>query len=262
MATIHPTSVVEPSAQIAEGVVIGPYCYIENGAVIGQDTRLESHVTVRKDTKIGERNVIAQGAILGGDPQDRKYAGQQTFLEIGNDNVIREYVTIHRSSKEGEFTRVGDRNYLMAFVHLGHDVTVTNDVTITNNVGIAGHATIEEMVTIGGMAGVHQFARIGKLAMVGGMTRVVRDVPPFMIVEGHDQDVRDINAVGLRRIGVKPEARMALHKACKLLFRSQLALGNAMEIVQREVMVTPEIEYLLAFLERLYKGKNGRGDQR
>jgi UDP-N-acetylglucosamine acyltransferase len=150
----------------------------------------------------------------------------------------------------------------MAFVHLGHNAHITDDCTITNNVGIAGHATIEPMATIGGMAGIHQFVRVGKMAMIGGMSRIVRDVPPFMIVEGQDQTVYDINAIGLRRIGIKPEARLALHKACKLMFKSKLALSNAIEIVRREVPSTDEVEYLIAFMERLYQGKNGRGDQR
>lgn len=229
---------------------------------IGAGTRLESHVTVKSFSTLGKRNVIASGAVIGGDPQDRKYDGQETYLTIGDDNVVREYVTIHRATGEGNSTVVGDRNYLMAFVHLGHNVTLHNDITIANSVGVSGHVTIEDMVTIGGMTGIHQFVRIGKLAMVGGLSRIVRDVPPFMLVEGVDQAVRDINAVGLRRIGVTQESRLALHKACKLLFRSQLGLSNAMEIVRREVKDTEEVQYLLAFLERLFHGKMGRGDQR
>ena len=133
---------------------------------------------------------------------------------------------------------------------------------VPNNVGVSGHVTVENLVTIGGMTGVHQFVRIGKIAMVGGMSRIVRDVPPFMLVEGAEQTVHDINAVGLRRIGVTQESRMALHKACKLLFKSQLGLTNALEIVAREVKSTPEVQDLIKFLERLFEGKNGRGDQR
>lgn len=262
MARVHSSSVVDSKAELASDVVVGPFCLVEAGAVIGPGCVLESGVTVRGNTTIGCRNVFAQGSVIGGDPQDRKFHGEPTYLRIGDDNVVREYVTIHRATGEGKETLIGDRNYLMAFVHLGHNVVVSDDVTITNNVGVAGHVTIEPMVTIGGMTGIHQFVRVGKLAMVGGMSRIVRDVPPFMIVEGQDQAVRDINAVGLRRIGVKPEARMALHKACKLVFRSQLALANALEIVRREVPETEETAYLVSFLERLYKGKNGRGDQR
>lgn len=211
---------------------------------------------------MGARNVIAQGAIIGGDPQDRKFKGEPTFLSIGDDNVFREYVTIHRATGEGKTTVIGDRNYLMAFVHVGHNCHLMNDITMANNVGVSGHVTIENLVTIGGMTGVHQFVRIGKIAMVGGMSRIVRDVPPFMLVEGAEQTVHDINAVGLRRIGVTQESRMALHKACKLLFKSQLGLTNALEIVAREVKSTPEVQDLIKFLERLFEGKNGRGDQR
>ncbi|MCW5937099.1 MAG: acyl-ACP--UDP-N-acetylglucosamine O-acyltransferase [Fimbriimonadaceae bacterium] len=261
MTRIHPTAVVDPAAELAEGVDIGPYCFVEAGVVIGRETRLESHVTVRGGTTIGERNVFAQGSVIGGDPQDRKWAGEPTYLNIGHDNVFREYVTIHRATGEGNATVVGDRNYLMAFVHLGHNVTIHNDVTMANSVGVSGHVTVEDLVNIGGMTGVHQFVRIGRVAMVGGMSRIVRDVPPFMLVEGLEQTVHDINAVGLRRIGVTQEARLALHKACKLLFKSKLGLSDAMEVVRREVRPTPEIDYLLWFLERLFRGKNGRGDQ-
>lgn len=262
MVSVHPTSVIDPKAEIAPDVKIGPFCYIEAGVSIDEGCVLDSHVTIKGGTTIGKRNTFAQGAIIGGDPQDRKYKGEPTFLQIGDDNVIREYVTIHRASGEGQFTKVGDRNFLMAMVHLGHNVHVMDDVTITNSCGIAGHVTIENMVTMGGMCGVHQFCRIGKLAMVAGYSRIVRDVPPFMVVEGSNQVVHDINAVGLRRLGVTPERRMALHKACKLLFKSQIALTNALEIVRREVQHTEEVEYLLAFQERLFHGKNGRGDQR
>ena len=262
MTEIHPTAVVEPGAELGNDVNVGPFCFVEAGAVVGDGCRLESHVTIKRDTTVGSKNVFAQGTIIGGDPQDRKYEGQRVHLEIGNDNIFREYVTIHRASKEGESTKVGNNNLLMAMVHLGHDCDIRDNVTITNNVGISGHVTIENNVTIGGMTGVHQFVRIGKMAMVGGMSRIVRDVPPFMIVEGAEQTVHDINAISLRRMGVTQQQRMALHKACKLLFKSQISLSNALEIVRREVTMTEEVEYLIAFQERLYHGKNGRGDQR
>ncbi|MBA4292151.1 acyl-[acyl-carrier-protein]--UDP-N-acetylglucosamine O-acyltransferase [bacterium] len=262
MQNIHPTAIISPQAHIAQDVEIGPFCIVEPKAVVGNGCILRPHVTIRTNTVLGDRNYINQGAILGGDPQDRKYSGEETFLEIGDDNFIGEFVTIHRATGAGNKTIVGNRNYIMAFVHMGHNGTITDDCTITNNVAIAGHVTIEEKATIGGMVGVHQFVRIGKMAMVGGMSRIARDVPPFMIVEGVEQTVYDINAIGLRRIGIKPDERMALHKACKLIFKSKLALSNAIEIVQREVPQTEEVKYLIAFMERLYQGKNGRGDQR
>jgi len=262
LANIHPTALVSLQSHIAENVEIGPYSIVEAKAVIGAGCILESHATVHGNVVMGERNRVCQGAIIGGNPQDKKYQGEETFLDIGDDNFFGEYVTVHRATGAGLKTLVGNRNYLMAFVHVGHNCHITNDVTITNNVGVSGHATIEEMAMIGGMVGIHQFVRVGKMAMVGGMSRIVRDVPPFMIVEGRDQTVYDINAVGLRRIGIKPEARMALHKATKLIFKSKLSLSSAMEVVRREVTLTEEVEYLLAFMERLYQGKNGRGDQR
>lgn len=262
MAKIHPLAYVDPKAELGEDVEVGPFGLVQAGVTLGARTRIESGAQILSGTEMGTDNVISGGAIIGGPPQDRKYKGEPTFLKIGNRNIIREYVTIHRASGEGNSTLVGDDNYLMANCHLGHNVTVQNFVTIANNTGVSGYATIEDLVTIGGMAGVHQFCRIGRVAMVGGMTRVVRDVPPFMLTDGDPQEVHDINAVGLRRLGVTPQARLALHKACKLLFKSMLGLTHAMETVRREVPSTPEVEYLLEFEQRRFLGKHGRGDQR
>jgi UDP-N-acetylglucosamine acyltransferase len=261
LAKVHPLSYVHADAEVASDVEVGPFCYVEAGVVIGEGSVLDSHVTIKSGTVMGSRNFVAQGAVLGGDPQDRKYSGEPTYLKIGNDNTFREYVTIHRATGEGKSTTIGDDCYIMAYCHLGHNVTVGDHVTMANNVGIAGHATIEPMVTFGGMVGVHQYARIGKVAMVGGMSRVARDVPPFTLISGAEQEVLDINAVGLRRMGVTQPARLALHKAVKLLFRSDLGLTNAIETVRREVPMTEEVQYLLAFEERRFRGKNGRGDQ-
>lgn len=261
MPRIHPLAFVDPKAEVAEDVQIGPFCFVEAGASIGRGCQLDSHATIKGNTTLGEENYVGQGAVLGGDPQDRKYKGEPTFLHIGNRNVFREFVTVHRATGEGQSTTLGDDNYIMAYCHLGHNVTLHNMITMANTAGVSGHVTIEDFANIGGMAGLHQFSRIGKASMVAGMARITRDVPPFMIVGG-DDEVHDINAIGLRRIGITPQARLALHKACKLLFKSQLGLTNAMEIVRREVPITPEIAYLLAFEERRFKGKNGRGDQR
>ncbi len=261
MTTIHPTSVVSTRAEIGQGVIIGPLCYVEDDVVIGDGTILDSHVTIKGGTRIGARNTIFQGAILGGPPQDRRYKDEPTFLTVGDDNVFREFVTIHRATGEGKATKVGNRCFIMANVHLGHNCDVHDDVTITNNVGCAGHVTIESLANLGGMTGVHQWVRIGRASMVGGMSRITRDVPPFCIVEG-DNKIWDINAIGLRRIGVTSEARLALHKAVKLLFKTQLGLSHAIEAVEREVPITAEVRELLTFVQRWFDGKNGRGDQR
>ncbi len=260
MPNIHPSSVVDPNANLADDVEIGPFCFVEADVSLGSGTKLDSHVTIKSGTSIGERNLVYQGAILGGLPQDRGFKGQESFLRIGDDNIIREYVTIHRSKFDEKETIVGSRCFLMAFVHLGHDCHLCDDITITNNVGCAGHVTIEDRANIGGMAGIHQWTRIGRASMVAGMSKITRDVPPYTIVS-EDNAVADINAVGLRRLGVTPDARRALHKAVKLLFKSQLSLTHAIEIVRRDVEMTPEVEYMLAFEQRRFGGKNGRGDQ-
>jgi len=258
---VHDLAFVNPKAELADDVIVGPFCNVDAGVVVGRGCSLDSHVTIKGGTRIGERNYFGQGAIIGGDPQDRKYKGEPTYLEIGNDNFFREYVTIHRATGEGQKTSVGSNCYLMAFVHLGHNVTVHDSVTMANSVGISGHCTIETLANIGGMAGVHQWVRIGQVAMIGGMSTITRDVPPFMIVEGRECEVRDINAVGLRRYGISGDGRLALHKACKLLYKSQLGLTNAIETVKREIPLTPEVQYLIEFELRRFKGKNGRGDQ-
>jgi UDP-N-acetylglucosamine acyltransferase len=262
LVRIHPSSIVEAGAEIDEDVEIGPFCYVKAGAKIGAGTKLDSHVTILDLTTIGRRNFFSQGTVMGGIPQDRKFKGEESFLVIGDDNVFRDYVTVHRGTGEGQVTTIGHRNYIMAFTHVGHNSTLMDDITIANSCGIAGHVTMENKVTVGGLSGIHQFVRCGELSMVGGMTKITRDVPPFMIADGIDQKVHDINAVGLRRNGISQPSRLALHKACKLLFKSQIALTAAIEIVRREVPATPEVEQLLAFMERIKFGKNGRGDQK
>lgn len=262
MSAIHPTAIVDPKAELDVGVSVGPYSIIEPGVKIGKDTKIEAYVAIQNGTTIGERNVIAHGAIIGGAPQDRKYEGQETFLNIGNDNIIREFCTIHRATGEGNTTIIGDRNYLMSYCHVGHNVTLHNDITMANSVGLSGHVTIENLVTIGGMTGLHQFVRVGQMAMVAGFAKIVRDVPPYMLVQGAPQEVVDINAIGLRRVGISQPDRLALHKACKFLFKSGLTLTHAIEIVQREVAPTEEVKTLITFLQRIGHGKGGRGDQR
>jgi UDP-N-acetylglucosamine acyltransferase len=258
---IHPFSVVDPDAELADDVEIGPFCNVEGQVKIGKGTVLDSHVTIKEYTTLGENNFIGQGTVLGGIPQDRKYKQERSFLEIGNENVIREYVTVHRASGAELVTRIGNDNLVMAYVHFGHNVTLHDHITVANGVNLAGHVTVEDHAVIGGLTGIHQFTRIGKVAMVGAMSRINRDPPPFIITEGVEGEVLDINAVGLRRYGITSESRMALHKACKLLFKSQIGTRHAMEIVRREVPLTAEVKYLLEFEERRANGKSGRGDQ-
>lgn len=262
MTHVHPTAIVDKRADLGEGVKVGPFAVIEANTRIGANCVIEAHAVIHSNVTMGESNVIGHGSIIGGDPQDRKYAGEPTYLEIGNHNVFREFVTIHRATGEGKSTIVGDDCFLMAFCHLGHNVRLFSNITMANGVGVSGHVTIEDGANLGGMVGVHQFVRIGKYSMVGGMSKVVRDVPPFMLTEGQPLRVYDINAVGLRRLGVDSRRRMALHKACKLLFRSEMSLTRGIEAVRREVEITEEVEYLLNFLENIGGGRYGRQDQK
>jgi UDP-N-acetylglucosamine acyltransferase len=262
LTEVHPSAVIHPQAHVEDDVTIGPYCVIEEDTSIGGGTWLGPNVYIGRWTTIGRDNQIWNGAVIGGPPQDRKYHGEPSYLIIGHNNILREFVTVHRGSEPGSETVIGDDNYLMAYCHLGHNCRVGNYVTMANGVGVSGHVTIEDLVNIGGLTGVHQFVRIGKVAMVGGMSRLVRDVPPFMLTEGNPATVRDINAVGLRRIGVTREARMALHKACKLLFRSSMGASHAIETVRREVQPCDEVEYLLQFVAGAKEGRYGRQDQR
>jgi UDP-N-acetylglucosamine acyltransferase len=241
---------------------VGPFSVIDAGAVLGENCIVESHAVVKGGTIMGDRNTIGQGAIIGGDPQDRKYSGEPTFLKIGDDNVFREFVTLHRATGEGKSTIIGNNNFLMAFTHLGHNCVIHDNVTIANSCGISGHVTIEEGVNIGGMTGIHQFVRVGKYSMIGAMSGVGRDVPPFMLTEGRRCRVYDINSIGLRRMGVSAETRMALHKACKIIYRTDLPTPDAIERVRKEITIFPEVEYLIAFLENIGTGRFGRQDQK
>ncbi|GIV09485.1 MAG: acyl-[acyl-carrier-protein]--UDP-N-acetylglucosamine O-acyltransferase [Fimbriimonadales bacterium] len=258
MATIHPTAVVHPTAEIDDDVEIGPYSIVGAHVRIGAGTTLGAHVIVEEHTHIGRNNMIYHGAVLGAPPQDRKFKHERSFLHIGEGNWIREYVTIHRASGEGQATRIGDHCFLMAYVHIGHNCTVGNGVVMANSVGVSGHCEIGDGVNLGGMAGIHQFTRIGTLAMVGGMARIVRDVPPFMIVEGSPAEVRGVNIVGLRRAGAPEPVRDALRKACRWMFFSELNMSQAIEKIQAELEMSEELNHLLKFMEQIRNGRNGR----
>ncbi|MFQ3610035.1 MAG: acyl-ACP--UDP-N-acetylglucosamine O-acyltransferase [Fimbriimonadales bacterium] len=258
MATIHPTAVVHPSARLADDVQVGPYCIIGANVEIGSGTTLGAHVIIEENTFIGRNNIIYHGAVLGAPPQDRKFKNEQTFLRIGDDNLIREYVTIHRASGEGQATTIGNNNFLMAYVHIGHNCTVGNGVVMANSVGVSGHCEIADGANLGGMTGIHQFTRVGTLAMVGGMSRVVRDVPPYMISEGHPAEVRGVNIVGLRRAGVPEATRTALRTACRWMFLANMNVSQAIERIRAELESSPELEHLIEFMLQIREGRNGR----
>lgn len=247
MVKIHPTAIVDKDAQIEEGVEIGPYCIVEKNTVIKKGTKLESSVVIKEGTEIGENNIICHGAILGGVPQDIKFFGEKSKLIIGNGNIIREYVTIHRACGEGEKTTVGNNNYIMIQAHFGHNCKIGNNTIIVNNVALAGYVEVEDQVFISGLVGVHQFVKIGKLSIIGGLSAVRHDVPPFSMVIGNPARLYSINSVGLQRAGFSEEKIEQMRKVFKILFMSELELQDAVKKV-RETYQSEETEYLISFL--------------
>jgi UDP-N-acetylglucosamine acyltransferase len=262
-ATVHPSAVVEPGAQLADDVRIGPFCLVSAGAVIGRGSVLESHVTILGDVRIGERNHIFPQAVLGGEPQDVSYRGTPTRVVIGDRNVIREGVTINRATeKEDGETSIGDANFLMACCHVAHDCRVGDHCIIANGTLLGGHVRVHSHASLSGAVAVHHWATIGGWAFVAGLSRVLHDVAPFMLSEGLPARPRCINVVALRRGGFSHDAIAALTEAHRLLFRAKVGLEPAREILRSQGMLPPDVEHLLEFLEQQRQGRHGRSRER
>ncbi len=234
---IHPTAVIHPGATLDSSVRVGPYSVIGEKVTVGPETEIGAHVVLDGYTEIGARNQIFPGAAIGIEPQDLKYDGSVSLVKIGDNNRIREYVTINRATQAGEVTRIGDNNLLMAYVHVAHNCVLGNQVIIANAVSLAGHVEVESNAVIGGVLGIHQFVHIGRFAMVGGMSRIDRDVPPYTVVEGNPCRVRGLNLVGLKRAGLTRsnggQAYRELKEAYRLLYRSDLPLKEALSALDR-----------------------------
>ena len=259
MVNIHPTALVDPAAELGEDVSIGPFCIIEAGVRIGDRCALGPHVFIHGNTTLGADNTVDYGAVLGGDAQHRAAGGKTTYLVIGCHNIIREGVTMHRASIEGEATRVGDHNMFMASTHLGHDVVVGNHTTLANLATIGGHVVIGDRATIGGLAAVHQRVVVGELSMIGGMSAATSDVPPYSLVSGVPAKVMGINVVGLRRNDFDSETRNAIKKALRLIFTSGRSRSTAIEEIERDAPVrSPQLQLLLDFVKATQGGHNGR----
>ena len=255
---IHPTATVAASAQLGDDVEIGPYTVVGEHVTLGAGTRLRAHVVVEDFVTLGARCDVFSGAVLGGIPQDRKFKGEESYLKIGDNNIIREHVTIHRATGAGNETRIGNDNLIMAYCHIGHNCTIGSSNMMSNMLGLAGHILVEDKVIFGGFVGVHQFVRVGKMAMVGGYSKVVQDIPPFMMADGRPCKVLDLNVIGLRRAGVSTKARADLKQAYKLLYRSQMNMSQAVELVESEIDPGTERDYLLDFIRQIRFGSNGR----
>ena len=251
MPQIHPTAIVHPGADLHPTVEVGPYSVIGEQVKIGPNTVVKAHGVIEGRTEIGAGNQIFPGAAIGLEPQDLKYDGSMSLVKIGDNNQIREYVTINRATHAGEATILGNNNLLMAYSHVAHNCILEDHIVIANGVALAGHVEIESRAVIGGVLGVHQFVRIGRSAMLGGMSRIDRDAPPFMLVEGNPSRVRALNMVGLRRSGLaqaeEGAVMQALKNAFRLLYRSGLTQQQALH--QMEPLLTFEpIRHLHQFL--------------
>ena len=258
---IHPTAVIHPGATLHPSVRVGPYAVIGEKVIVGPDTEIGTHVVLDGHTQIGARNRIFPGAAIGLETQDLKYDGAMSRVEIGSDNLIREYVTINRATRAGEVTRIGSSNLLMAYVHVAHNCVLGDNIRIANSVALAGHVEVESSAIIGGLLGVHQFVHIGCYAMVGGMSRIDRDVPPFMVVEGNPCRVRGLNQVGLKRSGLihasNGKVFQELKQAYRLLYRSNEAFKTSLE--QLEQFESEEVRHLMRFLKASHSQQGRRG---
>lgn len=250
---IHPTAVVHPRAALGEGCEIGPYCVIGPDVVLGPGNRLHSHVVIDGETVFGRENEVYPFASIGLKTQDLKWRGGRTRTELGDRNTIREGVTIHSATGDGEVTRIGSGNHILAYSHIAHNV-VLGDQVIVSSAGLAGHVVVEDRAVIGGHSLVHQFCRVGTMAIVGGCSKVVQDVPPYMLADGNPASVRSVNKVGLERNGVSEETAAALKSAFRILFRDNLSISNALAQIEHELPPLPEIRRLAQFIRASDRG--------
>jgi UDP-N-acetylglucosamine acyltransferase len=252
---IHPTAIVSPEANLAEGVEIGPYTIIGPDVNIGKNTVIGPHVVIDAHTDIGEGCRIFQFASIGAIPQDLKFKGENTRVIIGNYNTIREFATIHQAtSADIGITVIGDRNLLMAYTHVAHNCKLGNNIIMSNAVNLAGHIHVEDFAIIGGMTGIHQFTRIGAHSFIGGASAVSKDIPPFVLASGNYAKLYGLNIVGLKRRGFKEENLRALKEAYRIIFRSSLLLKVAIVKVKNEVEDLPEIRQLITFIQKSERG--------
>ena len=256
---IHPTAVVDPQAEIAPDVEVGAFCCIGPLVRIGAGCRLQERVSVEGRVTMGRGNHVLSGACIGFPPQDLKYTDMPTAVEIGDDNMIREYVTIHRGTeKGGGVTRIGNHNYLMAMAHVAHDCTLEDHVLLENNVLLAGHIHVEHHAVVSGGTAMHHFTTVGCYAFVGGLTRIVHDIPPFMIIEGNQARVRGVNVIGLRRNSVPDTTVRALEEAYRLLYCYGQPRSVTLPKLEAREDLPPEVRHLLESLRRTEQGKHGR----
>lgn len=254
---IYTNAVVSKNAQLADDVIIGYQSIIGDNVVIGSGTKIGAFCVIDGNTSIGKNCEIFTGAVIGSQPQDLKYKGEKSYLEIGDNNIIREYCTFNIGTGEGGKTSVGNNNLFMAYSHVAHDCRVGNNCVIANSGTLAGHVAIEDNVVVGGLAAIHQFVNVGKLSIIGGLSKVIKDIPPFSTCAGHPAQVYGLNLVGLRRNDISKESMHELKHAFTILFNSGLSITHALEILKQEKLISEECGHLVNFIENSQRGISG-----
>ncbi|HEX4639564.1 MAG TPA: acyl-ACP--UDP-N-acetylglucosamine O-acyltransferase [Chthoniobacterales bacterium] len=251
---LHPTAIVDPGAEIGAGTVVGPYCVIGGNVAIGENCWLQQHVTLEGPMRAGAGNKFYAYCSIGQQTQDLKYAGEPTYLEIGDENTFREFVTVNRSTKSDGKTRIGSRGNFLAYSHIGHDCVVGNEVVFSNNGTLAGHVQVGDNAVMGGLTAVHQFCRIGRFAITGGCSKIVQDVPPFMIADGNPAEIRGVNLIGLERKNYPADKIKLIKEAFRLIYRSKYNTGQALEAVRTELAQSDEVREIVDFIETTERG--------
>jgi UDP-N-acetylglucosamine acyltransferase len=251
---IHPSAIVHPKAKLGADCHIGPYCVIGEHVELGDGCKLHSHVIVDGHTRLGKANEIFPFASIGLKTQDLKWKGGVTRTEIGDGNTFREYVTVHSATNDGDATRIGSHNNLLAYSHVAHDCQLGSHIVMSNGSTLAGHVIVQDHAILGGLTGVHQFCRIGRMAMLGGYSKVVQDIPPFMIADGNPATTRTVNKVGLERRGVSEESQSVLRQAYKIIFREGLTIAKAIETMEKDLPPALEVQELIEFVRGSERG--------
>lgn len=254
MSWVHPTALVDPAARLAPGVEVGPYAIVGPGVSIGEGCRIGPHASLERNVRLGAGSRVGQGSILGGDPQDLKYRGEESWLEVGEGVVIREYSTVNRGTAAAGTTRIGAGSYLMSYVHVAHDCQIGEGVILANATQLAGHVTVQDRANLSGLVAVHQFVTIGPLAFIGGCSRVTQDIPPYVKAVGNPVELFGLNTVGLQRAGVPAETISVLKRLYRLCFNSDLNFSQAMDRARMELPPLPEVERFLEFLATSERG--------
>lgn len=254
MNAIHPTAVLHPKSKLGEDCEVGPYCVIGEHVELGARCRLHAHVVIDGHTRLGADNELFPFASIGLKTQDLKWKGGVTRTEIGDHNTFREHVTVHSATGDGDATVLGSHNNLLAYAHVAHDCRLGNHIVMSNVGTLAGHVVVEDHAIVGGLAAVHQFCRIGRMSIIGGCSKVVQDVPPFMMADGNPASTRTVNKVGMERNGISEEAQAAIRQAFKLLFREGLTITNALAQIEQQLPALPEVRHLVQFVRASERG--------